>query len=87
MVWRGNFGTSSINYCFLSNGVEVLVNILGNRFYLGGQLLLNLEHVVLVILGDEIDGETEVTETTRTPNSVQVGVRRAREVKVNHYID
>ena len=46
-----------------SDGVEVLVDILGDGVDLGVKLILNLEEVVLVLLGDEVDGETQVAKT------------------------
>ena len=46
-----------------SDGVQVLVDILGDGVDLGVKLILNLKEVVLVLLGDEVDGETQVTET------------------------
>ena len=46
-----------------SDGVEVLVDILGDRVNLSVKLILNLKEVVLVLLGDEVDGKTQVTET------------------------
>ena len=57
MTW---YETSSTR----SDGVQVLVDILGDGVDLGVKLILNLEEVVLVLLGDEVDGQTQVTETT-----------------------
>ena len=39
----------------LSNSVEVLVDVLGDRLDLSVQVFLNVKHVVLVILSDEVD--------------------------------
>ena len=71
----------------LSDRVEVLVNVLGDGLDLRAQVVFDIEHVILVILRNEVDGKTEVTETSRTTNSVQVGVRLAGEVKVNDHVN
>ena len=47
-----------------SDGVQVLVDILGDGVNLSVKLILNLKQVVLVLLGDEVDGKTQVAETT-----------------------
>ncbi len=39
---------------------------------------------MLVLLSDKVDGETEVAETTRTTDSMQIGLRVLGEVEVNH---
>ena len=38
-----------------SDRVQVLVDVLGNRLNLSAQLVLDLEHVVLVVFGNKID--------------------------------
>ena len=45
-----------------SDSIEVLVNVLGNRLDLGVQVVLDIEHVALVVFRDEIDGQTKVTK-------------------------
>ena len=47
-----------------SDCVQVFVDVLGNRLNLSAQLVLDLEHVVLVVFGDKIDGETEVAKSS-----------------------
>ena len=39
----------------VSDSVEILVDVLRNGLNLGVQFILNLEHVILVILSDEVD--------------------------------
>jgi hypothetical protein len=39
---------------------------------------------MLVLLSDKVDGETEVPKTTRTTDSMQIGLRVLREVEVDH---
>ena len=67
-----------------SDSVQVLIDVLGNWLNLRAQLVLNLEHVVLVVFGNKIDGETEVAESSGTSNSVEVGIRGAGEVEVDN---
>ena len=45
-----------------SDSIEVLVNVLGNRLDLGVQVVLDIEHVALVVFRDEIYGQTKVTK-------------------------
>ena len=71
----------------VSDSVEILVDVLRNGLNLGVQFILNLEHVILVVLCDQVDGQTKVTEPSRPTDSVQVGVTVAREVKVDDHID
>ena len=53
----------------------------------GVQFILDFEHVMLIILSNEIDCNTKMTKPTRTPNPMQVGVRRPREVEIDDHID
>ena len=66
-----------------SHRVQFLIDVLGNRLDLSGQVVLDLEHVVLIVFGNKVDGETKVTESARTPNPVEVGVGGAWEVEVD----
>ena len=47
-----------------SDRVKILVDVLWDRLDLGAQFILNLEHFMLVIFSDEVEGETEMTEST-----------------------
>ena len=38
-----------------SDSVEVLVNVLRDRLDLSVQIVLNIEHVILVVLANEVD--------------------------------
>jgi hypothetical protein len=51
------------------------------------KLILDLEELLLVVLSDEVDGETKVSETARPTDSVEVGLGVAREVKVDDNIN
>lgn len=70
-----------------SNRVQIFVNILGDRVDGGVEFILDFEHVMLIILSNEIDRNTKMTKPTRTPYPMQVGVRRPREVEIDDHID
>lgn len=57
-----------------SDRVEILVDVLGNGLDLGAQLIFDLEHVMLVVFGNKVESETEMTESTRAAYPVEVGV-------------
>lgn len=40
-----------------------------------------------VLVRDEVDGNTKMTETSRAADSVEVGFRVAREIKVDDNVD
>jgi hypothetical protein len=46
-----------------SDGVEVIVDILGDGVNLGVKLILNLKEVMLFLLGDEVDCQTFASKT------------------------
>ena len=50
------------------------------------QFIFNLEEIVLVILSDKVDSETQVAETTRAADSVEIGLRVPREIEVDNDI-
>lgn len=72
-------------WLFGRNGCDIqsLVNDLGNRLYLRPKLLLDAVQVESVFICDKVDGETQVSETTGSSNTVKVGFRVFREVKVD----
>ena len=43
--------------------------------------------MVLVVFSNEVDCDTTVAKTTRSTNSVQVGLGELGEVEVDYYID
>lgn len=53
---------------------------------LSAQLLLNLVKIESVVIRDEVDGQTQVSEAPRTPNSVEVRLTVLGEIKVDHHI-
>ena len=66
--------------------VEVPVNLSRDRLDLSAQLRLDAEEVVPVLVGDEVDRETEVPKAARATNPVQVRLCVLGEVKVDHHV-
>ena len=56
-------------------------------FDFSAQLLLNPVQSESVIVGDEVDGDTEVTEPSASANPVQVGLSHLGEVEVDDHVD
>ena len=69
-----------------SDGVQILVNVLRDALDLGRQLVFDLEQVVLVSFGDEVDGDTQMSEPSRSTDSVEVGLSILWEVEVYHHV-
>lgn len=61
--------------------------MLWHRVNLRVQFLLDLYHVFLVILGNQVDCEPDLTESTASTDSVQIGAAFIGEVEVDNYID
>ena len=56
-------------------------------FDFSAQLLFNPVQSESVIVGDEVDGDTEVTEPSAPTNPVQVGLSHLGEVEVDDHVD
>ena len=67
--------------------VEALVDLLGDGLDLGAEFLLDLVQVKAIFVRDEIDGETKVSEPTRTTDTVKVSLRVLREIEVDDDVD
>lgn len=67
--------------------VELFVDVLGNGLDLSAELLFDLVQVESILPVDKVDGETKVSETPRTTNAVQVGLRILGEVEVDDDVD
>ncbi len=61
--------------------------MLGHGVYLGVQFLLNLHHILLVSLSDEVDSQANLTVTTTSTDPVEVGASFCWEVEVDDHID
>lgn len=73
--------------CTSSHGVQVLVDVLRDALDLSVQLILNLEQIGFVIFSNEVDGDSEVAESARSTDSMQVNVGVLGEVEVDHHVD
>lgn len=49
--------------------------------------MLDLVQVETVLIGDQVDSETQVTETTTTTNTVEIGLGVLGEIKINDDVD
>jgi len=67
--------------------VEGLVDVWRHGVDFRIQLLLYLDHVFLVPLGDEVDGQPDLPEPTRPADSVQVDAAFVGEVEVEDHVD
>ena len=45
-----------------------------------------MEEVVLIVVGHKVDGDTQVAESTRSANSVQVSLSVLREIEVDDHV-
>ena len=54
---------------------------------LGVQFLLNLNYVLLVLLGDQVYGQSDLPKSTTSTNPVQVGAALCGEVEVDDHVD
>ena len=70
-----------------SNRVQILVNVLRNRNHFGLQLVLDHEQVGLVVLRDEVDRQTQMTEPARSSDSMQISFTELGEVEVDDHVD
>jgi hypothetical protein len=69
------------------SAVQRLFDGWGDGADFGAQLLLDAVQVEAVVVGDEVDGQTQVAETTGAAHAVQVGLRVFGEVKVDDHVD
>jgi len=66
--------------------VETLVNNRGNGLDLCPELLFNLVKIKSIIIRDQVDRQTQVTETTATTNTMKIGLGILREIKIDHHV-
>ena len=76
-------GPAGQDFCLEFGNVETLVDDLWHRFDLRLQFLLHAKEVVAVVVGDEVDGEPEVTETAGAADAMEIGLGGLGEVKVD----
>ena len=66
--------------------VELLVNVLGDGLDFSAQLLLDLVQVESILPVDQIDSQTQVTESSGTTDTMEISFSVLREVKVDHHV-
>lgn len=67
--------------------VEVLVNLGRDGLDLGSKLLLNLVQVVSVVPVNQVDGNTEMAKSTRSTDSMEIGLGVLGEVEIDDHVD
>lgn len=71
----------------LTSNVKLLVNGLGNGPDFGSELLFNSVEIEAVLVSDHVNGETQMSVTTGTTNTMQIGFSILREIKIDDDID
>lgn len=69
------------------SAVERLFDVFWHGVYLGIQFLLDLDHIFLVLLSDQVDGQTYLSEPAAAANPVQVDAAFGGEVEVDDHVD
>ena len=67
--------------------VEGLVDVLGHGVDFGIKFFLNFDDILLIPLGDQIDGKANLPKSPRPSNSVQVNTALIGKIKVYDNID
>lgn len=71
---------------FIESAVEALVDVLGHGVDSRVQLLLHHQHVLLVSVRDQVDGQADLPIATAPAYPVQVGGCVLGEVEVDDHI-
>lgn len=66
--------------------VETLVNDRGNGLDLCPELLFNLVKIKSIFIRDQVDRQTQVTETTATTDTMKIGLGILGEIKIDNHI-
>ena len=66
--------------------VKALVNHLGDGPDLGPELLLDPVQGEPVVVGDQVDSDTKMSEATRATDTMQVSLGHLGEVKVDNHV-
>ena len=59
---------------------------LRNRFDFGLQFLLDSVQRITILVRDQIDGDTQMTESTRSTDSVQISFGISWKIEIDHHI-
>lgn len=63
--------------------VETLIDNRGDGLDFSSKFLLDLVKVEAIFVGDQVNGQTQVTETTTTADTMKVGLGVLWEIKVD----
>lgn len=85
LLWSAGDRARNVLRCVVH--VQLLVNLGGNRLDLRSELLLDAIKVETVVPVDQVDGKTEMAETSRSADAVEVGLGVLRKVKVDDHVD
>jgi hypothetical protein len=81
----------SLKACWLfspaGRNIQPLIDLLWNGLYLRPQFLLDAIQVKPILVRDEVDGESQMTKTSRPAYAVEVRFRVLWKVKVDDDID
>ena len=72
---------------FFLRDVQFRVDLRRNRLDGGIKFLFNTEDVVTIVIGNKVDSQTKVTETTRAANTVKIGFSGLGEIEVDDDVD
>lgn len=78
--WRNEFDREK-------RSIEIGIDLLGDGLHGNIEFLFDFDEVILVIVGDEIDGDTQVSETSGTSDTMQVGFGVLREIEIDDHVD
>jgi len=67
--------------------VQSFVDFLGNGLDFGAKFSLNPLQVVSVLVGDEVDGNPQVSVSSRTTDTMQISLAHFGKVEVYHHVD
>lgn len=86
--FRANVTASFLFYFLLDRrrlrNVQLWVDFLGNCLDLGREVGFNLVDVVTIVVGNEVNRETEMTKTARTSDAVKIRLRILGEIEVDY---
>lgn len=69
-----------------SRHIKGRIDHLRDRLNFGTQLFLDAVKIKTIFVGDQIDGDTEMSETSGSTNSVQISLRHLGEIEINNNV-
>ena len=67
--------------------VQTLVDLLWDGLNLSAEFLFNLIQIKSILIGDEVDCETEMSKPTRTADTMKISLRVLREIEIDNDVD